>query len=113
MLLLDCPLAGLDEKTDQIFEDLFFQIADSDICLVMATNPDQTPGVITHVAVPTPEQNLQVHEKKAFCASFGQNRFPGQTDTRQLRTLMNNSARQRFNFKEFSKIILENHDNWM
>mgnify|MGYP006285805389 FL=1 len=97
LLLLDCPLAGLDEKTRQIFEDLFFQIADSGIWLVMATNPDQIPGVITHVAVPTPEQNLQVFQKNAFCASFGQSRFPGQADIRQLRTLMNNSARQRFN----------------
>ncbi|MFW6284500.1 MAG: ABC transporter ATP-binding protein, partial [Desulfosalsimonas sp.] len=42
--------------------------------------------------------SLQVYEKKVFCPSPGQNRFPGQTDTRRLRALINsNTSRQRFN----------------
>lgn len=51
LLLLDNPLNGLDIASRLDFNNLFEEIAQSGISLIMACPPNEIPSVITHVAV--------------------------------------------------------------
>jgi len=96
LLLLDCPLAGLDADTRDIFEELFYKIKASGICLIMATNPDQIPAVVTHVAALDKNRSLNTCTRREFSPPGGIEalRVPGGPG--RLKRLMDPGPRQRF-----------------
>jgi molybdate transport system ATP-binding protein len=51
LLLLDSPLTGLDAETRLAFNNLFTEIAQSGITLIVSTSPTEIPEVTTHVAI--------------------------------------------------------------
>jgi len=96
LLLLDCPLAGLDAGTRAIFEELFFKIKASAICLVIATNPDEIPAVVTHVAALDENRSLKSCPRQEFSppGRIAALRVPGGPG--RLNRLMDPGPRQRF-----------------
>ncbi len=96
LLLLDCPLAGLDSGTRDVFEALFFKIKASGICLVMATNPDEIPAVATHVAALDKNRSLYTCTRQEFStpARIAALRVPGGPG--RLNRLMDPGPRQPF-----------------
>ncbi len=51
LLLLDNPLAGLDEASRADFDGLLAEVAAAGCAVVLATAPAEIPAIVTHVAV--------------------------------------------------------------
>ncbi|MFW6080599.1 MAG: ATP-binding cassette domain-containing protein [Desulfosalsimonas sp.] len=96
ILLLDSPLAGLDEENRKIFEDIFVRIADSGTCLVMATDSRHIPDVVTHVAALGGNRTLTVRPVYEY-KSARENSTPRvHVDVPGLKRLIYSAPKERF-----------------
>ncbi len=66
LLLLDNPLSGLDADTRNTFECIFNEITQSGITIIMVTDPDEIPKVVTHVAVTGKNKKLNIFKRDEF-----------------------------------------------
>ncbi len=66
LLLLDNPLAGLDEDNRTAFSDIFKKIAATGVCLVLTAAPHEIPAVVTHVAVLDGHRRLTTFVRSEF-----------------------------------------------
>lgn len=98
LLLLDCPFAGIDAATRQKFENIFSNIAQSGTSLVMVTNTDRIPRVITHVAALDSHRSLHTHTRHSFFRQTEKNTPHPQAraDTGLIKNLINEGPRDRF-----------------
>lgn len=88
LLLLDNPLSGLDFDTRVKFEAIFSRIAQSGITIVMVTNPDEIPKVITHVAIAEKNRKLNILKKNEFNPVQWEADTPDVPDARKIRQLL-------------------------
>jgi molybdate transport system ATP-binding protein len=96
LLLLDTPLAGLDVRTREKFEDIFAEIADSGIALVMVTSPLEIPKIITHVAALNNHRKLKVVKRQDFIPDQGETAARDLPDANKLKKLMHRKDKQHF-----------------
>lgn len=96
ILLIDSPLAGLDAKNRNIFEDVFLRIADSGTRLVMAADPWHIPRVVTHVAVPEGAGGIRVYARNEYRPPAENTTPRVHVDAEKLGRLMNSGQRKRF-----------------
>ncbi len=93
LLLLDNPLNGLDIASRQDFNDLFQEIVQSGISIIMASPPNEIPDAITHIAILDKGKML----KKIPAGQFDpQNVFtvdPKRTDREELQKLLSETQR--------------------
>ncbi len=66
LLLLDNPLTGLDVESRAWFNTLLEEIALSGISIVIATAPNEIPGIITNVAILHDRTIVKTVEKQDF-----------------------------------------------
>lgn len=88
LLLLDNPLAGLDAESRGKFEDIFVKIAESGICLIMATSPLEIPKIITHVGALNKSRELTACKKRKFIPEHLPESSHGIPDSKKLQKLM-------------------------
>jgi molybdate transport system ATP-binding protein len=120
LLLLDQPLTGLDIQTRQSFDSILRQIANSGVHVMLATNSQEIPETVTHVAVLGGKKIKEVQIRKDISRidffHFQLNGF----DSDLLKSLLAKSQQIKFKhilcFEEIKiqygkKVILENI-NW-
>ncbi|MBV8391445.1 MAG: ATP-binding cassette domain-containing protein [Mucilaginibacter sp.] len=89
LLMLDNPLAGLDEQTRAEFNQIISDIISSGITVIMSTSPFEIPAAITHVAVLKNGGIAQQMLAKDFDSSSFAQIDKGKLDREELSALLN------------------------
>ncbi|MFA5245936.1 MAG: ATP-binding cassette domain-containing protein, partial [Pedobacter sp.] len=93
LLLLDNPLNGLDIASRQDFNDLFNEIAESGISIIMASPPNEIPDAITHIAVLDKGKMLKKIPAQQFDPQSVFATDPKRTDREELQKLLSETQK--------------------
>jgi molybdate transport system ATP-binding protein len=89
LLLLDNPLTGLDIQTRIEFNSILDEVIASGITVIMATQPDEIPDSITHVAVLKNQNITHTISRQEFKPELVIDNTPDVVDRDELKALLN------------------------